>query len=199
MKMNVEKIDALEQVKSMLTNAYSAAEKQLRDPNSDPVSISTFLLTRISSITNEINSFISEEEESLEEQYQEWLQEQTEPKKEADFNPLMVQSAASIRKAFGDCWMQVRQTKGKWSEPECEISIQPDSHYTPNDIQLVLRSMGYTTTFESFMEAEQSNWVYFEVMRDGLVFKLSSTVSSIEPPELERFGEPAIDEALVRN
>ena len=52
--MNVEMITTLEQVKSMLSRAYKAADKQLRDPFGDKESVSSYLLTKIHIVTNEI-------------------------------------------------------------------------------------------------------------------------------------------------
>jgi hypothetical protein len=91
---------------------------------------------------------------------------------------------------------------GGWGvRSEYSISIQPDE-YTPNDIQLKLKSLGYTPIFKKFLPA--SRWVYFDVSykgrkcalssTNGIAFELSSTVSSKEPPEFERYSEPATDE-----
>ncbi len=56
--MNVEKISALEQVKSMLSRAYNAADRQLRNPFGSKESVSSYLLTKIQIVTNEIDAFI---------------------------------------------------------------------------------------------------------------------------------------------
>ena len=69
--MNVEKITALEQIKSTLGIAYKSAERQLRDPFSDPISISTYLLTRLHVVSQDIDDMIKDEEDALEAYYQE--------------------------------------------------------------------------------------------------------------------------------
>ncbi len=121
--------------------------------------------------------------------------------------PLLVQSASSIRKAFGNCWIQASHTTNRWGGSDYKISIQPNISLTPNDVQLVLSSLGYSVTFKSISNGKHAKWVYFEVQArcehdvrlpcNGLTFELSSTVSSIEQPELERYDEPASDEELI--
>jgi len=203
--MNVEMITTLEQVKSMLSRAYKAADKQLRDPFGDKESVASYLLTKIHIVTNEIDAFISEEENAFEEHYS----EETSVNHEVEvfpldldiqaealgsrFNPLIHTCASEIASAFGDCWVEVKALKHNGSQPEYTISIQPDG-YTPNDIQLKLKSLGYTPIFKKFLPA--SRWVYFDVSYNGIAFELSSTVSSLEPPEFERYSEPATDDEL---
>ena len=103
--------------------------------------------------------------------------------------------ASEITEAFGDCWVEVKALKPNGSHPDYTISIQPDG-YTPNDIQLKLRSLGYAPTFKSFHEATYSTWAYFDVSYNGIAFELSSTVDEIEPPDIERYDEPATDDEL---
>jgi len=198
--MNVEMISTLEQVKSMLKRAYNTAERQLRDPFGDKESVSSYLLSKIHIVTTEIDAFISEEENTFLKHYSEEnhsvevfpidLDIQAEALG-SQFNPLIHTCASEITEAFGDCWVEVKALKHNGSPPYYTIAIQPDG-YTPNDIQLKLKSLGYTPTFKKFMPA--SMWVYFDVVRDGIAFELHSTVSSLEPPELERYSEPATDE-----
>jgi hypothetical protein len=76
------------------------------------------------------------------------------------------------------------------------ISIQPDG-YTPNDIQLKLKSLGYAPAFKKIHDYPNSTpWVYFDVSYNGIAFELSSTVSSLEPPDILRYDEPATDDEL---
>jgi hypothetical protein len=210
--MNVEKISALEQIKAMLSRAYNAAEKQLRDPFGDKESVASYLLTKIHTVTNEIDAFISEEENTFLKHYSEENHEVEVFPLDYDiqaealgsrFNPLIHNCASEIASAFGDCWVEVKALKSnsigfrgaefRKAEPEYSISIQPDE-YTPNDIQLKLKSLGYTPIFKKFLPA--SRWVYFDVSYNGIAFELSSTVSSLEPPEFERYSEPATDSEL---
>ncbi len=60
----------------------------------------------------------------------------------------------------------------------------------------MLKSLGYMPTFKSIRELESAVWSDFSVNQNGIAFKLTAKVSSIEPPELERYGEPATDEEL---
>jgi hypothetical protein len=201
--MNVEMIATLEQVKSMLSRAYKTADRQLRDPFGDKESVSSYLLSKIYIVTTEIDAFISEAENAFLEHYS----AETSVNYEVEvfpldydiqaealgsrFNPLIHACASEIAAAFGDCWVEVKALKHNSSNPDYTISIQPDG-YTPNDIQLKLKSLGYTPTFKKCMPA--SMWVYFDVSYNGIAFELHSTVSSLEPPELERYSEPATDE-----
>ena len=60
--MNVEKVNALQQIKSTLGRAYKSAERQFRDPFSDPASICEIasqgsqrrLLTRMCMVAKEL-------------------------------------------------------------------------------------------------------------------------------------------------
>jgi hypothetical protein len=218
--VNVEKISALEQIKAMLSRAYNAADKQLRDPFGDKESVASYLLTKIHIVTTEIDAFISEEENAFLEHYSVEAElvesncDELHPRQKSRgrpdawdihdglrFNPLIHACASEIAEAFGDCWVEVkafmsnsssfRGAEFRKAEPEYSISIQPDE-YTPNDIQLKLKSLGYTPIFKKFLPA--SRWVYFDVSYNGIAFELSSTVSSLEPPEFERYSEPATDE-----
>jgi hypothetical protein len=215
--MNVEMITTLEQVKSMLSRAYKAADKQLRDPFGDKESVSSYLLTKIHIVTNEIDAFISEEENAFEEHYSEESSVNHEVKvfpldldtqAEAlgsQFNPLIhsgesgcttaFKCASEIAEAFGDCWMVVKAEKRNSDKPCYTISIQPDG-YTPNDIQLKLKSLGYTPTVKSIKDLDSCAWAYFDVSYNGIAFELSSKVSSLELPEFERYSEPATDDEL---
>jgi len=214
--MNVEMITTLEQVKSMLSRAYKAADKQLRDPFGDKESVASYLLTKIHIVTNEIDAFISEEENAFLEHYsvEAELVESSGDELHSDtldihdglrFNPIIhsgesgcttaFKCASEISKAFSDCWMVVKAEKRNSDKPEYTISIQPDG-YTSNDIQLKLKSLGYTPTLKSIRDLESSVWVYFDVSYNGIAFELSSTVSSKEPPDILRYSEPATDDEL---
>jgi len=216
--MNVEMINELQQIKSTLARAYKSAERQLRDPFSDPVSISNYLLTRIHVVTQDIDEIIKEEEDALEAYYQEYLAEgvvHASHAREQDapsscslrsptpsayggegFNPLIHACASDIAKAFGNCWVAVRASRQNEEKPEYIVTIQPDNHNTPMDIQLVLKSLGYAPTFKSIRELESATWADFEVKSNGIAFDLTAKVESLEPPELDRFDEPAMDEEL---
>ena len=111
-------------------------------------------------------------------------------------NPLIDTCADEISKVFNNCWVEVRAERRNGKNPEYVITIQPDNHNTPNDIQLMLKSLGYMPTFKSIRELESAVWSDFSVNQNGIAFKLTAKVSSIEPPELERYGEPATDEEL---
>jgi hypothetical protein len=212
--MNVEMISTLEQIKSMLSRAYNAADKQLRDPFGDKESVASYLLTKIHIVTTEIDAFISEEENTFLEHYsvEAELVESSGGELHPDtsdvpdglrFNPLIHDCAKEISEAFSDCWMVVKGEKRNSGKPFYTISIQP-SGYTPNDIQLTLKSLGYTPTVKSIRDLDSCEytdarsgltaWAYFDVSYNGITFELSSTVSSLEPPELERYSEPATDE-----
>jgi hypothetical protein len=192
-------------------------------------------------VTNEIDAFISEEENAFLEHYSEENHEVEvfpldydiqAPADGSRFNPLIHNCASEIAAAFGDCWVEVKafmsnsphplpplhlvergEGAGGWGvRSEYSISIQPVpslggvgvGEYTPNDIQLKLKSLGYTPIFKKFLPA--SRWVYFDVSykgrkcalssTNGIAFELSSTVSSKEPPEFERYSEPATDSEL---
>jgi hypothetical protein len=223
-KMNVEMITTLEQVKSMLKRAYNTAERQLRDPFGDKESVSSYLLSKIYIVTNEIDAFISEEENAFEEHYSVEAElvesncDELHPRQKSRgwpdvldihdglrpsvvdqeglrFNPLIHACASEIAAAFGDCWIQVKAEQRNSDNPCYTISIQPDG-YTPNDIQLTLKSLGYTPTVKLIKDLESCAWAYFDVSYNGITFELSSTVSSLEPPELERYSEPATDSEL---
>jgi hypothetical protein len=200
--MNVEKISALEQIKAMLSRAYNAADKQLCDPFGDKESVASYLLTKIHIVTTEIDAFISEEENTFLKNYSEENHEVEVFPLDYDipaealgsrFNPLIHACASEIAEAFGDCWVEVKALKSNSSGPEYSISIQPDE-YTPNDIQLKLKSLGYAPAFKKINDYPNSAWIYFDVSYNGIAFELSSTVSSKEPPEFERYSEPATDE-----
>jgi hypothetical protein len=202
--MNVEKISALEQIKAMLSRAYNTADKQLRDPFGDKESVSSYLLSKIYIVTNEIDAFISEEENTFLQHYSEENHEVEVFPLDLDiqaealgsrFNPLIHACASEIAEAFGDCWMVVKAEQRNSGKPCYTISIQPDG-YTPNDIQLKLKSLGYTPTLKSIKDLDSCAWVYFEVSYNGIAFELHSTVASLEPPELERYSEPATDDEL---
>lgn len=195
--MNVEMINTLDQIKSTLSMAKSIADRRLRDPCSNPVDVSNFLLMRIDVVLQDIDETIRAEEDALEAYYQEYVQHEANGGKglEKRFNPLIHSCADEISSAFCDCWVAVRAESNNGRFPEYTISIQP-SGYTPNDIQLKLKSLGYASTFKEVKELEHSTWAYFQVYKNGIAFQLSSTVSSIEPPELERFDEPATDAEL---
>ena len=213
--MNVEKISALEQIKAMLSRAYNTADKQLRDPFGDKESpdsrdparrdVSSYLLSKIYIVTNEIDAFISEEENTFLKHYSEENHsvevfpldyDIQVPADGSRFNPLIHNCASEIAAAFGDCWVEVKALKHNGSQPEYTMSIQPDE-YTPNDIQLKLKSLGYAPAFKKIHDYPNSTpWVYFDVVKDGIVFELSSTVDEISPPELERYSEPATDDEL---
>jgi hypothetical protein len=213
-KMNVEMITTLEQIKSMLSRAYNTADRQLRNPFGDKESVSSYLLTKIHIVTNEIDAFISEEENAFEAYYSEDgftsvkheveafpLDDDSEipvtvtPKPDS-FNPLIHHCASEITAAFGDCWVEVKALKPNGSHPDYMISIQPDG-YTPNDIQLKLKSLGYAPAFKKIHDYPNSTpWVYFDVSYNGIAFELSSTVSSLEPPDILRYDEPATDDEL---
>ena len=244
--MNVEKISALEQVKSMLSRAYNAADRQLRDPFGDKESVSSYLLTKIQIVTNEIDAFITEEENAFETYYsveaepvldnlsgfplddssagstERFVPGEGEQRARTAhdnhavdnfpdvkhglcFNPLINSCASEIASAFCDCWVEVKALKPSGrcsgielpygSNPDYTISIQPDG-YTPNDIQLTLKSLGYTPNFKSIKEYSASAWVYFDVSYNGIAFELSSTVSEIDPPDIDRYSEPATDDEL---
>jgi hypothetical protein len=127
------------------------------------------------------------------------------------FNPLIHSCAAEITAAFGDCWVEVKALKHNGSHPDYMISIQP-SGYTPNDIQLKLKSLGYVPAFKSIKDLDRCGfdklnptaWAYFDVVYprvrgqggNGITFELSSIVSSTEPPDIERYSEPATDDEL---
>ncbi len=221
--MNVEMITTLEQIKSMLSRAYNAADRQLRNPFADKESVSSYLLTKIQIVTNEIDAFITEEENAFEAYYSEdgstnvnISVEDFPLDDDSDipvtvtpnpngFNPVIHDCASEITEAFGDCWVEVKALKPNGSNPDYAkpkacvvsymISIQPDG-YTPNDIQLTLKSLGYTPNFKSIKEYSASAWVYFDVSYNGIAFELSSTVSEIEPPDIDRYSEPATDDEL---
>jgi hypothetical protein len=216
--MNVEMISTLEQIKSMLSRAYNAADRQLRNPFGDKESVSSYLLTKIHIVTNEIDAFISEEENAFEAYYSvdaepvpechlsdlpvddsdtlDGLDTQATRPKDCQFNPLINSCASEITEAFGDCWVEVKALKPNGSHPDYTISIQPDG-YTPNDIQLKLRSLGYAPAFKKIHDYPNSTpWVYFDVSYNGIAFELSSTVSSLEPPDIDRYDEPATDDEL---
>ena len=212
--MNVEMISTLEQVKSMLSRAYKAADKQLHDPFGDKESVSSYLLTKIYIVTTEIDAFISEAENTFLQHYSEEASVNHVENPDigevevfpldydipaealgSRFNPLIHNCASEIAKAFGDCWVEVKALKHNGSNPDYMISIQPDG-YTPNDIQLKLKSLGYTPSFKKIHDYPNSAWVYFDVSYNGIAFELSSTVSSLEPPEFERYSEPATDDEL---
>jgi len=222
--MNVEMISTLEQVKSMLSRAYNAAERQLRNPFGDKESVSSYLLCKIQIVTNEIDAFISEEENAFEAYYSEDestnvnisveafpLDDDSEipvtvTPKSNGFNPFIHDCASEITEAFGDCWVEVKALKPNGSHPDYMIAIQPDG-YTPNDIQLKLRSLGYAPAFKKIHDYPNSTpWVYFDVSykgrkcalssTNGIAFELSSTVSEIEPPDIDRYDEPATDDEL---
>ena len=196
--MNVEMITALEQIKSSLGIAYKSAERRLRDPFSDPVSISNYLLTRLHVVSQDIDDIIKDEEDALEDYYQEYVRHEANGSKglEKGFNPLIHSCASEISSALGNCWVAVRASRQNEEKPEYIVTIQPDNHNTPNDIQLQLRSLGYSTTFRKVKALEHSNWADFAVEANGIRFNLSSTVSEISPPELDRHDEPATDEEL---
>ena len=103
--MNVEKITALEQIKSTLGIAYKSAERQLRDPFSDPVSISNYLLTRLHVVSQDIDDMIKDEEDALEAYYQEVSAEKDELS--SGFNPLINTCASEISSAFSNSWVSV--------------------------------------------------------------------------------------------
>jgi hypothetical protein len=166
--MNVEMIQELQQLKSNLARAHSIAERQLRDPSFDPIGISSNLLKRIVVVTQDIDDIITTEEEALEDYYQKSVTGKDAP---------LFQSASS----------------NNGTEPEYTITIQPQG-YTPNEILLTLKSLGYLPAFKSMRELASSAWADFYVSRNGLAFELSSTVESIQPPELERYDEPATDD-----
>jgi hypothetical protein len=173
--MNVGMIATLEQVKSMLSRAYNTAERQLRDPFGDKESVSSYLLTKIQIVTNEIDAFISEEENASQAYYSEDrstnvnisveafpLDDDSDiqaPVKPDGFNPVIhsgesgcttaFNCASEITAAFGDCWVEVKALKPNGSNPDYMISIQPDG-YTPNDIQLKLKSLGYVRYAQQF-------------------------------------------------
>lgn len=204
--MNVEKVNALEQIKSTLGRAYKSAERQFRDPFSDPASICEYLLTRMRMVAEDINDLIKEEDDAVSDFY-----EQVSAMSEANrrmeakprpadgtscLNPLIDTCADEISKVFNNCWVEVRAERRNGKNPEYVITIQPDNHNTPNDIQLMLKSLGYMPTFKSIRELESAVWSDFSVNQNGIAFKLTAKVSSIEPPELERYGEPATDEEL---
>jgi hypothetical protein len=219
--MNVEKINALEQIKLMLKRAENTADKQLRDPFGDKESVTSYLLTKIQIVTNEIDAFISEEENAFEAYYSEDMSVNHEvevfPLDDSDmpeegvvsriarlpvtpkpdgFNPLIHDCASEITEAFGDCWVEVKALKPNGSNPDYMISIQPDG-YTPNDIQLKLKSLGYAPAFKKIHDYPNSTpWVYFDVSYNGIAFELSSTVSEIDPPDIDRYDEPATDDEL---
>ena len=112
------------------------------------------------------------------------------------FNPVIHDCASEITEAFGDCWVEVKALKPNGSYPDYMIAIQPDG-YTPNDIQLKLRSLGYAPAFKKIHNYPNSTpWVYFDVSYNGIAFELRSTVDSIEPPEIDRYDEPATDDEL---
>jgi hypothetical protein len=207
-------ITTLEQVKSMLKRAYNTAERQLRDPFGDKESVSSYLLSKIHIVTNEIDAFISEEENAFEEHYSVEAElvesncDELHPRQKSRgrpdvldihdglrFNPLIHACASEIAAAFGDCWMVVKAEQRNSGNPCYTISIQPDG-YTSNDIQLKLKSLGYTPTVKSITDLESCAWAYFDVSYNGIAFELHSTVSSLEPPELERYSEPATDDEL---
>jgi len=219
--MNVEMISTLEQIKSMLSRAYNAADRQLRNPFGDKESVSSYLLTKIQIVTNEIDAFISEEENAFEAYYSvdaepvpeshlsdfpvddSDIQAPVTPKPDG-FNPVIHDCASEITEAFGDCWVEVKALKPNGSHPDYMISIQPDG-YTPNDIQLKLNSLGYAPAFKKIHDYPNSaTWVYFDVVYprvrgqggNGIAFELSSTVSSLEPPDIDRYDEPATDDEL---
>ena len=228
--MNVEMITTLEQIKSMLSRAYNAADRQLRNPFGDKESVSSYLLTKIHIVTNEIDAFISEEENAFEAYYSEEVSRaevEVFPLDDSDipeegvveriarspvtpkpdgFNPVIHDCASEITEAFGDCWVEVKALKHNGSHPDYMIAIQPDG-YTPNDIQLKLKSLGYAPAFKKIHDYPNSTpWVYFDVSlkadrsalssTNGIAFELSSTVDSIEPPEFDRYDEPATDDEL---
>jgi len=192
--MNVEMIAALEEIKSTLARACEVTDRQLRNPFSEPIDLSGYLLTKIHVVTKYIDDKIKAEEDAFEAYYQEQPTNEDEPS--LGFSPLIDACADKISKAMGNCWVMVRASRQNGEKPEYTISIQPDNHNTPTDIQLVLKSLGYAPTFKSIRELESSTWVDFEVEANGIAFFLSSTVSSIEPPELDRFSEPATDDEL---
>jgi hypothetical protein len=193
--MNVEMITTLEQIKSSLSRAKSIADRRLREPFSNPVDISSFLLLRIDVVLQDIDETIKAEEDALEAYYQEFQAEKKDEKQNNGFSPLISIIAEEVSKAFNNCWVAIRASKSDGSNPEYSISIQPDG-YTPNDVMLKLRSLGYAPTFKSVKEFDTSNWADFDVQANGVAFNLSSTVSSISPPELDRFYEPAKDSEL---
>jgi hypothetical protein len=201
--MNVEMIATLDQIKSSLSTAKNIADRRLRDPYSNPAAVTNFLLLRIDVVLQDIDETIKAEEDALEAYYQEVISEPEEQNN--GFNPLVSICADSISKAFNNCWVAVRASKrgsatalstgNDGGKPEYSISIQPDG-YNPNDVLLKLRSLGYVPTFKSVKEFDTSIWADFDVQANGVSFNLSSTVSSISPPELDRFDEPATDEEL---
>ncbi len=203
--MNVEKVNALEQIKATLGRPYKSAERQFRDPFSDPASICEYLLTRMRMVAEDINDLIKEEDDAVSDFYEQVSAEKDEPSlmSEANrrngsscLNPLIDTCADEISKVFNNCWVEVRAERRNGKKPEYVITIQPDSHNTPNDIQLMLKSLGYAPTFKSIRELSSAAWADFEVNLNGIAFELTATVSSIEPPELERYGEQATDEEL---
>lgn len=213
--MNVEKVNALEQIKATLGRAYKSAERQFQDPFSDPASICEYLLTRMHMVAEDINDLIKEEDDAVSDFYEQVSAEKAacltasarkdEPSSMSEanrrsgnscLNPLIDTCADEISKVFNNCWVGVRAERQNGKNPEYVITIQPDNHNTPNDIQLMLKSLGYAPTFKSIRELSSAAWADFEVNRNGIAFELTATVSSIEPPELERYGEPATDEEL---
>ena len=135
---------------------------------------------------------IKDEEDALEDYYREVSAEKDEPL--SGFSPLINTCASEISSAFSNCWVSVRASRQNENNPEYVVSIQPDNHNTPNDIQLKLKSLGYAPTFKAIRDLESAVWADFEVKSNGITFNLSSTVSEV--PELERYDEPATDEEL---
>jgi len=194
--MNVEMIATLDQIKSTLLRAKSIADRRLREPFSNPVDISSFLLTSIDVVLQDIDETIKAEEDALEVYYQEFKEETKEQNPASrGFSPLISICAENISKAFNDCWVAIRASKSDGSNPEYSISIQPDG-YTANDVQLKLRLLGYSPKFKEAREFETCTWADFDVKANEVAFTLSSTVSTTDPPELERYSEPATDDEL---
>ena len=209
------------------------------DWKSDPVSISTYLLTRLHVVSQDIDDMIKDEEDALEAYYQEVSAacdamvicgnkppvvetpslEKDEPSSPSSspsereketgfstgFSPLINTCASEISEAFSNCWVSVRASRQNENNPEYVVSIQPDNHNTPNDIQLKLKSLGYAPTFKAIRDLESAVWADFEVQtnglrpsaavpsarrvvdQEGITFNLSSTVSAVDPPELGKF------------
>ena len=144
----------------------------------------------------DIDETIKAEEDTLEANYQEFIAETKDEKQNNGFSPLISICAEEISKAFNDCWVAVRASRNDGGKPEYSISIQPNGSFTPNDVLLTLRSLGYMPTFKSVREFDTSIWADFDVKALGIAVKISSTVSTVDPPELDRFDEPATDGEL---
>jgi len=196
--MNVELIQALKSIQSSLREANNAVTLKTLNPFNEveDSNLLHFLAGRIDRVCGEIDGMITDEEAVLDGMFAEY--QRAEITKNSVISVHAV--AADIRKLLCDSYISVCYAAHKSGKEKVTISAQPDGQFTPADIALLLKGRGYDVTFKKAKKFDSCKWAYFDVVQNGashFKFEFHSTVASLEPPELERFDEPASDSHLV--